>query len=203
MKGLHIAWSPGEIQYSVLLSTEGKSTNPSMNSKLSAVIEIALKNSMPNANIQNVIKKYNKADAELKRVVLEMKVLNKIYAVAVIFTDNLLFSKNQISTILRKSSAAFSDCRKLFDETGLIEVVAPSKVGNLLEAATDVAIESGAEDVEIIDEAERRLLFVCNPQDMFVVNKRLADLGFSIEGTDFTFIPKVWKGTFDGDLLPF
>lgn len=146
---------------------------------------------MPNANIQNVIKKYNKSDAELKRVVLEIKVLNKIYAVAVIFTDNLLFSKNQISTILRKSSAAFSDCRKLFDEKGLLEIVAPSSVVNLLEVATDVAIECGAEDVDILDEGERRLLFVCNPQDMFVVNKRLSDLGYSVEGTDFTFLPKV------------
>lgn len=149
---------------------------------------------MPNANIQNVIKKYNKSDAELKRVILEVKVLNKIYAVAVIFTDNLVFAKNQISTILRKSSAAFSDSRKVFDETGLIEAVAPATLtGDLVETATDVAIECGAEDVELIDEKERRLLFICHPQDMFGVNKRLTEKGFSIEGTDFTFIPKVTR----------
>lgn len=183
---------PNFISNPFVVFPEGKSTNPALNSQLKSVIEIAVKNSMPNANIQNVIKKYNKADAELKRVVLEIKVLNKIYAVAVIFTDNLLFSKNQISTILRKSSAAFSDCKKLFDETGLIEVIGPENPGgDLLEQGTDAAIECGAEEVDVIEESSRRLLFVCNPQYVFVVNKKLNELGYSVEGTDTTFVPKV------------
>lgn len=146
---------------------------------------------MPNSKIADVIKKYNKSDAELKRVPLEIKVLNKIYVVAVIFTDNLTFSKNQISTILRKSNAAYADAKKLFDEKGLIEVVAPAAAGDLLEQATDVAIECGAEDVELIDEKDRRLLFVCHPQSIYAVGKKVTERGYSIEGTDFTFSPKV------------
>lgn len=146
---------------------------------------------MPNSKIADVIKKYNKSDAELKRVPLEIKVLNKIYVVAVIFTDNLTFSKNQISTILRKSNAAYADAKKLFDEKGLIEVVAPAAAGDLLEQATDVAIECGAEDVELIDEKDRRLLFVCHPQSIYAVGKKVNERGYSIEGTDFTFSPKV------------
>lgn len=147
---------------------------------------------MPNSKISDILKKYNKADAELKRVVLEIKVINKIYAVAVIFTDNLTFSKNQISTILRKSNSAFAESRKLFDEQGLIEVIAPAgETGDLLEQATDIAIECGAEDVEMMDEKERRLLFICHPQTIHVVGKRLQENGYSVEGTDFTFMPKV------------
>lgn len=176
---------------------EGKSTNPALNSQLKSVIEIAVKNSMPNSKITDVIKKYNKSDAELKRVPLEIKVLNKIYVIAVLFTDNLTFSKNQISTILRKSNSAYSESKKLFDEKGLIEVLAPpsdATAGDLLEQATDIAIECGAEDVELLDEKERRLLFVCHPQSIYVVSKKVADNGYSIEGTDFTFQPKVRRG---------
>lgn len=164
-----------------------------MNSQLKSVIEIAVKNSMPNSKITDVIKRYNKSDAELKRVPLEIKVLNKIYVIAVIFTDNLTLSKHQIATILRKSSSAYADSKKLFDEKGLIEVLAPPSdgTGDLLEQATDIAIECGAEDVELLDEKERRLLFVCHPQSIYVVSKKVADQGYSVEGSDFTFQPKV------------
>lgn len=146
---------------------------------------------MPNATIQNVIKKFNKSDAELKRYVLEVKVLNKIYVVATIFTVNLLYSKNQVTAVLRKNNAAFTDCKKIFDEAGIIEVVAPEQPGDLLEQATDVAIECGAEEVDVIDEAARRLLFICNPQSLFAVNKKLIEFGYSVEESDTTFIPKV------------
>lgn len=169
-----------------------------MNSQLKSVIEIAVKNSMPNSKISDVIKKYNKSDAELKRVPLEIKVLNKIYVVAVIFTDNLTFAKNQISTILRKSNSAFAESKKLFDEKGLLEVVAPDNVsGDLSEQATDVAIECGAEDVEVIDEKERRLLFVCHPQSIYAVGKKVTESGYNVSTMDFTFHPKVrkWKWT--------
>ena len=180
--------------------SEGKSTNPALNSQLKSVIEIALKNSMPNSKVTDVIKKYNKSDAELKRVPLEIKVLNKIYVVAVIFTDNLTYAKNQISTILRKSNAAFAESRKLFDEKGLIEVLAPADVtGDLLEHATDVAIECGAEDVEMIDDQERRLLFVCHPQSIYAVCKKITEHGFSVQGTDFTFYPKSMVATTEAD----
>lgn len=149
---------------------------------------------MPSTKIQDVIKKYKKSDAELKRVPLEIKVLNKIYVVAVVFTDNLTFSKNQISTILRKSNSAFAaDSKKLFDEKGLLEVIAPAPsdvTGDLLEQATDIAIECGAEDVELIDEKERRLLFVCHPQSIHAVGKKVTENGYSVEGTDYTFVPK-------------
>lgn len=150
---------------------------------------------MPSSNIQNVIKKYNRSDAELKRVLLEIKVLNKIYAVAVIYTDNLLYSKNQIATILRKNNAVFaeSSARKLFDEKVLVCAVASEEPNRSLEdLATEAAIESGAEDVEVLNEEERRLLFVCGPNDIFTMNKKLG-AQFSIESSETTFIPKVIK----------
>lgn len=197
--------SPNLLGYSsnfCITLLEGKSTNPALNSQLKSVIEIAVKNSMPNSKITDVIKKYNKSDAELKRVPLEIKVLNKIYVVAVVFTDNLTYAKNQISTILRKSNSAFAESKKLFDEKGLVEVLAPAAgEGDLLEQATDVAIECGAEDVEVIDEKERRLIFVCHPQSIYAVGKKVTDMGYSIENTDFTFIPKstVQTSEFDRD----
>lgn len=173
---------------------EGKSTNPALNSQLKSVIEVAVKNSMPNSKIGEVIKKYSKSDAELKRIPLEIKVLNKIYVVAVIFTDNLTFAKNQIATILRKSNSAFAESKKLFDEKGLLEVIAPAAAGmsgDLLEQATDTAIECGAEDVEVIDEVEKRLLFVCHPQSIYAVSKKVTELGYSVTTMDYTFHPKV------------
>lgn len=169
-----------------------------MNSHLKSVIDVALKNSMPQANIQTVIKKYSSPTAELRQIILEMKILNKISAVAIVYTDNTIHTKQAISTVLRKTNGAYSDCRRLFEEIGLIEAIPPmttssssGSVEQLLEQCTDDAIECGAEDVEVLDEKERLMIFKCAPEYLDAVKKKFISKGYSMENASHLFLPKV------------
>lgn len=60
---------------------------------------------MPNATIKNILKKYSETNQNLqiKKYLLEMKLLNKVYIVSILYTDNLTGIKMNIATLLRKS----------------------------------------------------------------------------------------------------
>lgn len=148
---------------------------------------------MPMANIQNVIKKHSSQSIELKQLVLEMKLLNKIYVLATVYTDNTVLSRQQIATTLRKNNAVYADCKKVFEETAVVEAIAPPGIdqADFLETCTDHAIECGAEDVDVVDETSRRVVFTSHPQSIYHLAKRLGELGYNVDGTDSMFIPKV------------
>lgn len=111
---------------------------------------------MPNSTIQGVLKKCTTQTAKLKKHVFEIRYGLKVFMVVVLYTDNVIQVKMNLAAILKKSGASYADTAHMFFEKGIVEVVGNEKLdiktANELEGiATDHAIESGAEELEIID----------------------------------------------------
>jgi transcriptional/translational regulatory protein YebC/TACO1 len=110
---------------------------------------------MPQATIQGILKKHN-TQGQLKKHLVEVKALNKIFMVGVVYTENYAGVKMSISTVLRKHGSQWAETRHLFVDRGLVQALAHERhtkdmVDSLEEVCTEDAIECGAQDVEIID----------------------------------------------------
>lgn len=84
----------------------------------------------------------------------------------------------------------------MFVERGVIDALARPDI--LIEHIEDDcltdAIESGAEDVEIHDAAQRQVTFYCEPNEFLKVKQKLTSCGYKIVDSECAFIweaPKV------------
>lgn len=137
-------------------SDGGGSNNPNLNSPLRIAVEEALKRNMPNSTIQGVLKRCANQTAKLKRHAFEIRYGLKVFMVVVVYTDNVTSVKMNLAPILRKAGASYADTTHMFYQKGIVEVAGNDKLdvktsNELEEIATDHAIESGAEELEIID----------------------------------------------------
>lgn len=179
-----------------MLSKQEGGPNPALNTTLRNVIDDAVKRNMPMANIKTTIKKCESDKTLLlKKYTLEFKALNKIYMVAVIFTDNLVALKIQLATLLRKSGSVYADSQHLFDSMGLIEAIVPQDKLNLpldqLESiCTDEAIECGAEEVNVTEHTSGAVQFICDPVELTRISNKLVEHGYQIENSEHIFVPK-------------
>lgn len=84
----------------------------------------------------------------------------------------------------------------MFYDKGIIEVVGNEKcitktIDELQDISTEHAIESGAEEVEVIDAETKHLTFMCEPAEIERVKQKLSVLGYNIEGAEHVYIPNV------------
>lgn len=127
---------------------------------------------MPQHTIQGILKKSDPTASagKLKRHQIEGRILNKIFFVCVLYSDKYVTDRMQIATLFRKCGVTACDTRHLFTEKGFINCVMATAIEEgaaaaltetqLVEMATDVAIECGAEDVEVVDYQQRHLLVI-------------------------------------------
>lgn len=173
---------------------EGGSTNPASNSYLKTAIDQASGCNMPLATINNQIKKFNTSDAQLKRHILEIKVMNKVFVVCEAFTENLSSLKHNINTVLRKSNASYADVKHMFDEMGFLQVTKPT--GTFTNAAefedklTEDAIEADVQEVEDIDFETKSATFICRPIDIEKVKRTLLNIGYTVEVAEHIYVPQ-------------
>lgn len=170
----------------------GGGANPAVNNGLRAAIDEALKKSMPNSTIQGILKKASQSSTQLKKYSVEIKAFDQINVICVLYTDRFTQLKMEMATILRKNFAVFNDCKHLFDEQGYVEAILKTEVpkDELLSICTEHAIESGAEDVEVMNDDSRLLRFLCDPNDIDRVKSQLEKLEYSIEHSEHAFFPK-------------
>lgn len=82
---------------------EGGSPNPKLNSQLQSIIDQALKHKMPNASIQNVLKRYSDANqVKLIKFIQDFKALGKVYMVGVLLTENVNKVKQELAAFMKK-----------------------------------------------------------------------------------------------------
>ncbi|XP_050070772.1 probable transcriptional regulatory protein Teth514_1449 [Anopheles maculipalpis] len=176
----------------IRLAVQAGGANPAVNNVLRAAIDEALKRNMPNATIQGILKKCTTQSVELKKYTLEIKALDQVNVICVLYTDRFAQLKMEMATILRKNFALFFDTMHAFDERGFVEAIAPADVksDNLLSVCTDHAIETGAEDIEVMDENNRLIRFLCDPRDLDKVKKELEKLNYCVEHSEHAFFPK-------------
>lgn len=124
---------------------------------------------MPNHTIQGILRKASAPAAagasKLRRHFVEARVLNKVFMVCVLYTDRFAGDRMTIATLFRKGGAVAMDVRHMFTEKGVLEAVAPPGASGgaegeeeLEERCTVDAIEFGAEELEILDVGQRRVL---------------------------------------------
>ncbi|XP_053693799.1 probable transcriptional regulatory protein TTE1135 [Sabethes cyaneus] len=176
----------------IRLAIQAGGPNPAVNSTLRAAIDEALKKNMPNSTVQGILKKSAQNASQLKKYTLEIKVLDQINMICVLYTDRFTQTKMEMATILKKNCSTFSDVKHHFDERGYLEAIPPANISsdNLLSCCTDHAIDAGAEDVEIMSDESRLVRFLCDPLDIEKVKTQLGKLGYSIEHSEHAFFPK-------------
>ncbi|KAF5272813.1 hypothetical protein FQA39_LY07840 [Lamprigera yunnana] len=173
---------------------EGGSTNPAANLRLEQIIAQARRSNMPNATIESVIQSTQRDKTKLKNYVFEIKGPANATILCEVCTANLVKTKNEITTVLKKNFSRHSDSggRHLFKHKGVIEVkVLEAECGKseteILERATNDAIECEAEDVHIVE--NNLLEFTSDVNNFMQVQKNLEKLGYQITQAQIQYIP--------------
>ncbi|XP_063926788.1 translational activator of cytochrome c oxidase 1 [Zophobas morio] len=182
---------------------EGGSSDVKKNLQLENIIEQCRRANMPLATIQSVIKSCESDKSNSKPHLFEIKGPGGCIILCEVFTSNLHALRQNISTLLRKNKGKYSDggAMHMFEQKGIIETELDSEkpVEGVLEAATDHAIEAGAEDVKITD-PEQKLQFVCGATSLKKVVAALEDFNYKISSASVEFIPYKLQELNDDDL---
>ncbi|KAK5637949.1 hypothetical protein RI129_012244 [Pyrocoelia pectoralis] len=173
---------------------EGGSANPNSNLKLEQVISQAKRSNMPIATIENVIKSTQKDKTQMKSFTFEIKGPGHCIILCEICSSNITKTKQEIASIMKKHSCRYSESggRHLFDYKGVIQTELPASLSgksddDILEIATDHAIECEAEDVTLID--KNSLQFTSDSHSFMKVQKNLAQLEYNIVEASLDYIP--------------
>lgn len=182
-------------QIRIAIQEGGGSTNPATNSYLKSVIDQATKLNMPQGTITSQIKKFNANDAQLKRYILEIKSINKVFILCEVYTDNLASLKMHINTAMRKATqSVLGDVKHAFDEMGILQVTRTDGVftdaADFENKLTEDAIECEAQEVEDIDFDSKSATFICRPIDIEKVKRELLKIGYAVEFAEAVFIPQ-------------
>lgn len=176
-----------------LIHTDGGSPNPEINSTLRNAIDEARRRDVPLATIQGFLKKFTetKDKSQLQRHLFEGRAYKKLNLIVSIYTDKLAHVKVQMATIYRKHLIESANVKRLFDERGVLHVIARDgiDVNNFEDDCTADAIECGAEDIEVFDATERKVTFFCDPKEFLRVRNRLIVAGYTIEHSECSFFP--------------
>lgn len=125
---------------------------------------------MPAHTIQGILKKAAGTSADspkLKRYVIEARVLNKVFMVMIMYTDKYAGDRMVISTLFRKGGATTCDTRHMFTEKGFVDAIASETIAGsdvsaeqLEEICTEHAIESEAEELDVLDAEKRHMMVI-------------------------------------------
>lgn len=180
----------------IAIQEGGGSTNPATNSYLKTAIEQARHANVPMATVNNQIKKFNINDAQMKRYILEMKTMNRIFVIVEFYSENFVKSKNNIHTAMRKAGQTIlGDVKHMFDEIGFVKGTRVegtfASESEFEDKVTEDAIECDAQEVEDIDFATKSASFVCRPIEIEKVKRILLNLGYTIEFAEHIFVPHI------------
>jgi len=157
--------------------------NPDSNSQLKKILSEANSLDVPKATIQNALKNHKSEDTF--EVMHEVVIPGGI----VLLCQCLVKNKNQtaivVNPILKKKGGLLekgsTECSSKFQRKGIILCEVSKEVN--LEDIEDVAIEAGAEEVNIISEEQRMVEFVTSDLDLNSVLNQLKESGYkNLEG---------------------
>ncbi|XP_033151230.1 probable transcriptional regulatory protein MYPU_6240 [Drosophila mauritiana] len=172
---------------------EGNSADPAINSLLRTEIERALKQNMPSGTIQNTLNKFKASKVQLKKYRIDIKYKRNVYLICIFYTDNFSGVKMDATPMIKKAGGEFMDVGNLFEDFGLIETrYDTAKLLNessLEDKATNDAIELGAEEIEVVDNADGSVNFLCNPLVLTSLSRNLEKAGYTVENSEHIFSP--------------
>lgn len=139
----------------VAVKTSGGITDPNSNFKLRLAMDAARTANMPKENIERAIQKaVGKEAGELSEVIYEGFAPEGISVIIEAATDNSMRTTAEIKSIFNKEGGNFGQpgsVSYLFEQKGRIAI---DKMGKTMDELLEIAIDSGAEDIEeILDKA--------------------------------------------------
>jgi YebC/PmpR family DNA-binding regulatory protein len=172
----------------IIVAAKNGGGDPDMNVTLRYAIEDAKANNMPNATIENAIKKgIGETDGQtFERVNYEGYGPAGVAIMLDILTDNRNRTAPELRMIFSKNGgnlASAGSVSYLFQPKG--QVFLPKSAGDE-ETVMAAALEAGAEDV--IDQGESWQVMTA-PSDLIAVRDALEKAGFTIESAELTMVP--------------
>ena len=162
--------------------------NPASNSKLADLIAKAKRMSVPNDNIQRIIKKAEGGDkTEFEAITYEGYGPGGVAVMVETLTDNRNRAAAEVRSTLTKGNGSLATSGSVsfnFERKG--QIVVPSE-GVDFDKLFETAAEAGAEDVT--DDGEV-FTVVTGPSDLFTVRKALQEAGFDYDSADQVMQPK-------------
>ena len=176
-----------KLSKEITAAAKEKGGNMDTNFRLRAAVARAREYNMPQANVENAIKK---GTGEIPGIVFENVTFDARLGPVGILVEGLTDNKNrttaEVRNILNKRSASLSgvgSSARLFNKKGYIAVDS-SKTNE--DTLIEIALEAGAEDVKNAGEVFE---ITCEPQQLEAVRNALTAKGIEPTTAEVTMIP--------------
>ncbi|XP_016994625.2 probable transcriptional regulatory protein Dtur_1615 isoform X1 [Drosophila takahashii] len=168
----------------------GGSIDPEKNYELRACLSPL---QLPYSRVQRILRECELNERNQSTYSLPMDYARQLVAmVCKVRTDNLIDLKLRLAPLLRHSKSRFFN-RHLFNETGLIKAIVPSKsplsFDDFNQTLRTDALWCKATDSAITDLGKGAVLFKCRPQDLREVTDKLRQCSYKITHTEVGHCP--------------
>jgi YebC/PmpR family DNA-binding regulatory protein len=177
-----------KLSREIIVAAKQGGGDPTANFKLRLAIQKAKANNVPNDNIDRAIAKAvgGGADEQLEEVTYEGYGPGGAAILVAVLTDNKNRTVSEVRHQFTRAGGNLGETGSVawqFDPKGLISI--PVNGGDA-DAIAMLAIDAGAEDVEILDDA---IEVQTEPSALEPVRKALESEGIAIEHADFAMVP--------------
>lgn len=194
----------GKYSHMIRCAVREKGPDPKNNLKLARFIEAAREHNVPNSVIENAMKKAS--SGKVKTGLVEILGPGGCYVIVDYETDNISDTRHRIKAICKKYNSSLPSgdgrWRTFYVQKGILKVT-QSNDGQALDVdkATDVAIEAGAEDVQLktSEGGASFLEFYCESADMFNAKKEVEKF-YTVEEAYIGFIANITVELSDSDM---
>ncbi|KAM6288803.1 translational activator of cytochrome c oxidase 1 [Aegotheles albertisi] len=172
--------------------------DPALNPQLANVVEQCRAKNMPKASIEAAIRGAEKA-AAASRLLYEVRGPGGSALLLEVLTDNPRRSHQDVRLILTRHGGTMAEgTRHGFEQKGVVRVGPRDLRGHpvAMEAALEVALEVGAQDValeeeeEVEEEEEPALKFLCDPSALRSVREGLEASGLRPLSSTIEYVPR-------------
>lgn len=174
----------------VAVKQSGGITDPNSNFKLRLAVDAAKAANMPKDNVERAIQKAVGKDAkDVSEVIYEGFAPEGISVIIEAATDNSLRTTSEIKSIFNKEGGSFGQPGSVayqFEQKGRIVI---AKNGKTTDELFEIAVESGAEDIEDVDD---KAIITTAFADLASVREKLIAKGITpeeVEGIRNPMIP--------------
>lgn len=172
----------------ITLAAKHGGANPDLNARLRSAVLAARAANVPNDNIDRAIKKGvgELEGATLEEITYEGYGPGGVALMIEVVTDNRNRAANDLRVLLGKNGGTFADAGSvayLFNRRGEIRI---DKAALSEDAATELALEAGADDVQPDDED---WIFITATDQLFQVGNALREKGLPLKTQALTYHP--------------
>jgi len=180
----------GKLSKAITVAAREGGGDPEMNPALGLAVQKAKEGNMPNDNIERAIDKGTGAGADaaaLERITYEGYAPGGVAVLIEVVTDNRNRTASDVRYVFSKNGGKLGTSGSvsyLFERKGVV-LVPKEEIDE--EELMEVALEAGAEDVEV-SESDYRV--VTAPEDFATVRESLKGAGIAFENAEITMQPQ-------------